>query len=893
MSQLITFFDDQLVNALGWTFIHTLWQGCLIVLIMIFVLQRIPAKQAVKRYTIATASMLSILVAAVATFVLLYFEPGKMAATAASTGPATVIHTTAEGVSLIQWLSGYLPALVVIWIGGVALLSLRLVFGMTYIFHLKRSASDLTYSLGDKARKIAKNMRYSRPLLVAESALVKIPVVVGHLKPMILFPIGAINQLTTEETEAVLAHEIAHLVRNDFIHNLIQSAIEVIFYYHPAVWWISAVVRAERENCCDDLAIQVCGSSLTYARALVRLQEVGGSSPALALPFSGSKHHLLDRVKRILNQPQNKSNLMEKITATTLLLLCLIFASFSEGTDTQRPVVDVPKLIHEYHAQFANHFVKDTIIPNVRYTIVHEEENGKEIRLSMENGEIKSLEVDGREIPESEYGTYQDEIDRLQSQVVNVPAPPVAPMPPMPDMPPMPVMPDMPPMPEMPPAPQVAPMPPMPPMPDMPPAPAAPDFNFGFDFDINPEVEVLVEVAPEAGSSSSKQSSKSVIIRERDEDGSFHYRVEGDNPNIQIDPAVGIAFIDGQEVTLDSDSVIVIEEIETTHNGFAYEVAPNFKWNSEEWSRQWNETVNSPEWQAQWEQWSKEWKDNWNSEAWQKQWKEAQEHNGEWQKQWTQEWKEQWSRDGEQWQEYSDEIRQRIQEHQNSPEWQEYKEKIQKYKEDLDTDDAKYNYFYEIRTSSDSLRERAREYETRAKELRERNRNEFYFETDEARDLERKARKKKDGDNDQSSVIQEYEHLIAVAPTGSPQRVLFVESTPHLAGSNVAYTADIVEVDGDTEMITLTGNVNLTADNNLLTADKIVYRIAGADSENIAVSAISAPSEVVTIDVLGASDEKPDQVVIKLKMDASAQPDNAKRDEVEKDDVRKVRRTKF
>ena len=885
MTQLYTLLDDQLVNALGWTFIHTLWQGCLIVLVMIFALQRIPAKQAVKRYTVATASMLSMLIAAVATFIMLYYEPGKTAEAAAQATTATIVQTTTEGTSLIQWLSGYLPALVVIWIGGVVLLSLRLVFGMSYIFHLKRTAVDLTYSLGDKARAIASDMRYSKPLLIAESALVKIPVVVGHIKPMILFPIGAVNQLTAEETEAVLAHEIAHLVRNDFIHNLIQSAIEIIFYYHPAVWWISAVVRSERENCCDDLAIQVCGSSLTYARALVRLQEVGGTSPALALPFSsGSKHHLLDRVKRILNQPQNKSNLMEKITATTLLLLCLIFASFSDGTESTRPVVDVPKLIHEYQAQFVNHFTHDTIIPKMSYTIVHEEADGKEVKVSMENGEIKSLEIDGREIPESEYAQYQEQIDRIQNHMVMPPMPPAAPMPPMPDMPPMPAMPEMPPMPPMPAAP---PMPDMPPMPNVPPAPPAPDFNFDFDFD---GVELMVEVAPEVsqGQNTSKQSSKSIIIREKDEDGSYHYRIEGDDSSIQIDPAAGIAFIDGQEVTLDSDSVIVIEEIETTHNGFAYHVAPDFKWNSEEWSKQWNETVNSPEWQAKWEEWRTDWQDNWDSEEWAKHWKEAQENNQEWQEQWSKEWKEQWSRDGQQWQEYSDEMRARIEEYHNSPEWQSYKEQIQKYQDQLDENDTNYNYFYRIRTHSDSLHDGAHEYEIRAKELHERHNNGFYFQEGEARDLERKARKKKDDGNDQSSVLQEYEQLIAVAPTGSTQRVLFVESSPRLAGNNITYTADVVEVKGDAEVITLTGNVHLKSDNTVISGDEIIYEVVGGDAEDIEVKAIATPAEVVTIDILGASDDKPEQVVIKLKVD-----DTEEAEEEKEVDVKKVRKTKF
>ena len=138
-----------------------------------------------------------------------------------------------------------------------------------------------------------------------ESGLAKTPMVIGYLKPIILFPLGTVNQLTQQEVEAVLAHELAHIYRNDYLLNIIQSFIEIIFYYHPAVWWISANIRTERENCCDDIAVKICGSSITYVKALVILDEIQ-PTPNLAMLFSSdSKNQLLNRVKRILNQPQN------------------------------------------------------------------------------------------------------------------------------------------------------------------------------------------------------------------------------------------------------------------------------------------------------------------------------------------------------------------------------------------------------------------------------------------------------------------------------------------------------------------------------------------------------------------------------------------------------------
>ena len=171
MSQLISFFDQELIQALGWTFIHTLWQGCLIVLVMIYALQRIPQKDAVKRYTVATASMMSMLVAAVATFALLYFQPGQTEVAANPDMRPVVIASEAPGWTLTGWLRQNLDALVAIWAIGVAVLSLRLFVGIAFIYRLKQSSSDLTYTLGDKAQQIADSHWLSLSLPSSRSPL--------------------------------------------------------------------------------------------------------------------------------------------------------------------------------------------------------------------------------------------------------------------------------------------------------------------------------------------------------------------------------------------------------------------------------------------------------------------------------------------------------------------------------------------------------------------------------------------------------------------------------------------------------------------------------------------------------------------------------------------------
>jgi beta-lactamase regulating signal transducer with metallopeptidase domain len=821
MSQLVSFLDQQLIQALGWTFVHTLWQGCVIVLVMIYALQRIPNKDAIKRYTVASASMLSMLVAAVATFSMLYFQPGDPESIIAASEPGVrVVTNSGGGWSLAGWLSDHLDALVAIWAIGVAVLSLRLLVGMAFIYRLKQTSSDLTYTLGSKAKKIAETLNYGRALVISESALVKIPVVVGYLKPMILFPVGAVNQLTSEEVEAVLAHEIAHLVRNDFIHNLIQSAIEVIFYYHPAVWWISAVVRSERENCCDDLAIQVCGNSFTYARALVRLQEVGSSSPALALPFSGSKNHLLKRVKRILNQPQNKSNLMEKITATSLLLLCLIFASFSEGTRAEeRSLVEIPRLVSHYSTQLQYKMSTDTIIPRISRTIVHEEDDGKSVELEMENGEIKSLRVNGEEIPADRYDEYKEEVEKLQSSIVEVPAPPAPPA----------AMPSMPPMPPMPPAPSAAPMPPAPPsavpVPPLPPAPGFGEYEFEFefntddfefnadDFEFAQDMDVIVEIAPEARAAKSR--TKSVIIRERSEDGSVNYRVEGSNPNIEIDEAAGMAIIDGQEVIIDSDSIIVIEETETrpAHGIHAYAIAPDVRWNAEKWNKEWKANWDSVEWKTQWEntwdaeKWNEEWKTNWNQEEWDKYWKENRDK----------------------WLEYS----KQMEEYRNSPEWKAYIQEIHEHSKKLNSEQMEEIIFLEKDGAKHEYRIRSREDVDQARQLRGEELKQIQREVEVRvlREIEKEGEVKGEKKNGHSSLFGDEQHQYVIHSdhfewtTNDAVNIDHVESVDK--EGNVKIIAKVADLNGETGALALSGGVamKVAVDKEGVPVDGQTYKV--------------------------------------------------------------------
>src|SRR2546423_9237055 len=155
---------------------------------------------------------------------------------------------------------------------------------------LRRSAVPVAEGLEELLARVSRRVRASRAVRLCRSALVEVPTVVGHLRPIILIPASVITGLTPQQLEAVLAHELAHVRRYDYLFNFLQAAAEVLLFYHPAVWWLSRRVREEREHACDDAAVECVGDVLLYARALAALEALRARhtrSAALALAPDG------------------------------------------------------------------------------------------------------------------------------------------------------------------------------------------------------------------------------------------------------------------------------------------------------------------------------------------------------------------------------------------------------------------------------------------------------------------------------------------------------------------------------------------------------------------------------------------------------------------------------
>jgi HEAT repeat protein len=148
--------------------------------------------------------------------------------------------------------------------------------------------------------------------------------VVGWLRPVILLPASALTGLSPQQLEAILAHELAHIRRHDYLINLLQAVVETLLFYHPAVWWVSRRIRQEREHCCDDLAVAVCGDSLTYARALLEMEQLRAAGPQLAMAANGGS--LMNRIQRLVGAQPKHANRFGGLFAGVITLTTLISA---------------------------------------------------------------------------------------------------------------------------------------------------------------------------------------------------------------------------------------------------------------------------------------------------------------------------------------------------------------------------------------------------------------------------------------------------------------------------------------------------------------------------------------------------------------------------------------
>lgn len=311
------------VDFVGWVLLHSLWQGIVLAIAVAAALVLLRERSAAVRYAVAYAGLLLLLVLPAVTTWLTVPEPEPVprAASAAAVertpasegGAAAGSDGAAKGAALagraatllseaVGGLDPLLPWLVGGWLLGVAVLSVRLAGGWLQIRLLRRRAAAGPAPWQRVFRDLRRRLAVGRPVRLAVSARLRVPVACGWLRPMVVVPVSMLSSLPPAQVETILAHELAHIRRNDYPFNLLQGVIEILLFYHPAVWYVSGRVREERENCCDDLAVTACGDPRVVARALAGLEELrSGALGSPALAATGGP--LLARVRRLLAPP--------------------------------------------------------------------------------------------------------------------------------------------------------------------------------------------------------------------------------------------------------------------------------------------------------------------------------------------------------------------------------------------------------------------------------------------------------------------------------------------------------------------------------------------------------------------------------------------------------------
>ncbi|WP_309890210.1 M56 family metallopeptidase [Archangium sp.] len=309
-------------QSLGWALLHLLWQGALVAAALAVALRVLDRRAAAVRYLLACGALALMLVLPALTAWRHHTTqkveaPSPVTAFAPMPAPApTGVRPTHAGETApvaeaapslertLASLGEHMHWLVLAWALGVAVSSLRLLSGWLRLRRLVHAASPAPAEWQEALERLARRLGMTRPVRLLRSAALDVPAAVGWLRPVVLLPVSALTGLSARQLEMVLAHELAHIRRHDFAVNLVQTLVETLLFYHPAVWWMSRVIRVEREHCCDDIAVGTSGSPVSYAKALTALESLrvlplGEASPAMSA-LGGS---LTERVRRLVGAP--------------------------------------------------------------------------------------------------------------------------------------------------------------------------------------------------------------------------------------------------------------------------------------------------------------------------------------------------------------------------------------------------------------------------------------------------------------------------------------------------------------------------------------------------------------------------------------------------------------
>jgi prepilin-type processing-associated H-X9-DG protein len=354
METLADVLSEQTTQRIGWTLLHFLWQGTVVMALTWCVLKILHKTSSNTRYTAACIALALMVLAPIITFAVLnrdstpppVFEPAAAPREAPVSQPPVQTQTLVIAIEkpappqqspfeiLTARIEAALPGCVTGWLVGVTALSLWYLGGWCQLQRLRRiGTKTVPVALTETTAQLARCLGIQRAVRIVESALVQVPTVIGHLKPIILLPATALTGLDELQLKAMIAHELAHIRRCDYAVNIAQTVVEILGFYHPAVWWISRRIRIERENACDDAAIELLQSRKQYANALFSMEAIRAKQHTLALAATGAP--LTHRIQRIAGKQTTNpaSGWIPSVAAALILLILIVSVSLAAKQD--------------------------------------------------------------------------------------------------------------------------------------------------------------------------------------------------------------------------------------------------------------------------------------------------------------------------------------------------------------------------------------------------------------------------------------------------------------------------------------------------------------------------------------------------------------------------------
>ncbi len=323
-----------IARSLGCTLLYSLLQATIVSIILFIALKALGKGHAKAKYILSMTALASIFIWFINTWIskweafhfyaLYKAENSQIQFTKIMFTSATINNDLLSSLptKLFQSLDPYFPYIVVIYWIGICCMLLRLAIGIRQTQNLRTKG---LVNIDEREKtildKLMGDLNIVTPVRMFFSKNVDIPMVIGSIKPMILLPIATINQLTTDELEAILVHELAHIIRNDYLVNIFQMIVETILFFNPFMWLISANIRREREHCCDDLVIRQLQHPLCYAKALAALESSQAHRLAIKLAATGNKNQLFNRIKRIMEMKKDSMNY-----SYLAIVICIVLA---------------------------------------------------------------------------------------------------------------------------------------------------------------------------------------------------------------------------------------------------------------------------------------------------------------------------------------------------------------------------------------------------------------------------------------------------------------------------------------------------------------------------------------------------------------------------------------